>query len=162
MPHSVEELRQEIHAAFAARPYPGDDKIALRKPDCPVYEGEDTWRLFQEKDWREILRIGRGRDLRTDMSFLTFEGFVYYLPAFLELSLDLRPPFDVDDSLVFKLWSFPEEIATLLRPGERRAVVHVLEFLSAEYDKRGFVRNDAAAALDHFWAYFTDEELGLI
>jgi hypothetical protein len=85
---------------------------------------------------------------------------VYYLPAFLELSLDADRRFDLDESVVSYLWSFPEQVATLLDPGEKRAVVQVLEFLAGEFEKRRYVQNNARAALDHYWAYFTDEELG--
>ena len=108
-----------------------------------------------------MVAAGRERNLRDDLGFLTFEGFVYYLPAFLELSLDSDHRFDLDQTLVSFLWSFPEQVASLLGPGEKRAVVHVLEFLAGEFDERGFVQNNARAALDHYWAYFTDEELGL-
>ena len=85
---------------------------------------------------------------------------MYYLPAFLELSLDADRRFDLDQSLVSFLWSFPEDVASRLGPHEKRAVVHVLEFLADEFEKRRFVQNNARAALDHYWAYFTDEELG--
>jgi hypothetical protein len=107
-----------------------------------------------------MVAAGRQRNLRDDLGFLTFEGFVYYLPAFLELSLDAERRFDLDESLVSFLWSFPEDVSSLLAPREKRAVVHVLEFLADEFDKRGFIQNNARAALEHYWAYFTDEELG--
>ena len=108
-----------------------------------------------------MVAAGRERNLRDDLGFLTYEGFVYYLPVFLELSLDSEHRFDLDGTLASFLWSFPEEVASRLEPAEKRAVVHVLEFLAAAFDERGYVRNDARAALDHYWAYFTDEELGL-
>ena len=146
-------LEQEIQTAFAGRAYPGDDHIARRK--------EETWLKFRGKDWREIVSLGRELDLRSDISSLTFEGFVYYLPAFLTLSLDLEGPLDLDEFVAHHLWSFPEEIAPRLKPAEKRAVVHVLEFLAREYEKRNYVSNNARLALDHYWAYFTDQELGI-
>src|SRR5215203_3227293 len=112
---------QEIQDAFAQRPYPGDDNIALRRSDCPGYEGEEVWEIYRGKDWREILQAGRELDLSSSLSFLTFEGFVYYLPAFLTLALDVDGPFGLGESLVFKLWSFPEEVASRLAPKEKRA-----------------------------------------
>lgn len=157
---TAEELRREVHDAFARRPYPGDDAIARRRPGCPGYEAEEVWQRYRGKDWPEMVAAGRQRNLRDDLGFLTFEGFAYYLPAFLELSLDADHRFDLDQSLVSFLWSFPEEVASLLGPREKRAVVHVLEFLADEFEKRGFIQNNARAALDHYWAYFTDEELG--
>jgi hypothetical protein len=160
---STSDLAQEIQDAFAGRPYPGDGEIALRRPSFPQYEGEEVWERFRGRDWREILRIGQARelDLSGSMAFLTLKGFVYYLPAFLTLALDVDGPFEVGESLVFKLWSFPEEVAALLAPAEKRAVVHVLEHLARVYDERNPVRNNARVALDHYWAYFTDDELGL-
>ena len=160
---STSERAREIEEAFAGRPYPGDGEIALRRPACPGYEGEEVWERFQGRDWREILRTGQARelDLSSSMAFLTLQGFVYYLPAFLTLALDVDGPFEIGESLVFKLWSFPEEVAALLAPAEKRAVVHVLEFLARVYDERNYLRNNARVALDHYWAYFTDEELGL-
>lgn len=75
--------------------------------------------------------------------------------------MNLDDPFAPDNELVFHLWSFPEEISPHLKPAEKRATVHVLAFLSEEYARRKYPRNDAYVALDHYWAYFTDEELGL-
>lgn len=159
--HGAEELRREVQEAFGRRPYPGDEAIARRRPGGAGEEAEEVWQRYRGKDWRQMVAAGRQRNLRDDVGFLTFEGFVYFLPAFLELSLDADRRFDLDGSLASFLWSFPEEVASRLEAREKRAVVHVLEFLAAEFDKRGYVRNDARAALDHYWAYFTDEELGL-
>jgi hypothetical protein len=160
MAPTVEELRHGIRAGFAPRPYPGDEAIARRRPGCAGLEAEATWELFHGRDWREMVAVGRQTNLRDHLGFLTFEGFVYYLPAFLELSLERESSFDLDESLAAFLWSFPEEVAALLDAGQKGAVVGVLEHLAAEFDRRGFVQNNARAALDHYWALFTDEELG--
>ncbi len=157
----IQELEQEIQEAFASRPYPGDDRIVHRQPGCRGSEAEETWERFRGREWRQIVAVGRELDFRNDVSFLSLEGFVYYLPAFLELSLDRENPTGPDDSLVSHLWTCSEEIASLLRPKEKRVVVHVLEYLAREFDKHDPGRNDAQTALDHYWAYFTDEELGL-
>ncbi len=154
------ETAQEIREAFAGRSYPGDDYIARRQPGCRGSEAEETWNLFRGKEWQEMIPIGRTVNLGDYVPFLTFEGFVYYLPALLTLALcpeDLRAP---DEEVVFHLWSYPEEIASLLRPGEKRVLVHILEILAREYARRSYVRNNAQTALDHYWAYFTDDELG--
>jgi hypothetical protein len=156
----AEELRREVQEAFRRRPYPGDDAIARRRPGCAGQEAEEVWQRYHGKDWKQIVADGRQRNLRDDLGFLTFEGFVYYLPAFLELSLDAERRFDLDGTLASFLWSFPEEVASRLEPREKRVVVRVLEYLAGEFDERGYVRNDARAALEHYWAYFTDGELG--
>jgi len=156
----MDETAQEIREAFAGRPYPGDDRIARRQPGCRGSEAEETWNLFRGKEWQEMIPIGRKVNLGEHVPFLTFEGFAYYLPALLTLALrveDLRAP---DEELVFHLWSYPEEIAALLRPSEKKILVQVLELLAREYAQRNYVRNDAQTALDHYWAYFTDDELG--
>ncbi len=157
----AQELIQEIQQAFAGRPYPGDDRIARRRPGGIASEADETWERFRGKDWREMVAVGREYDLRENISFLTFEGFVYYLPAYLTLALGPDATLDLDEFVASHLWAFPEEIAPLLQPAEKRAVVHALEFLAREFESRKYITNDAKTALDQYWAYFTDEELGL-
>jgi len=158
---TVDDLVRDLHAAFASRPYPGDDRIARLGPPGPSDEAEEVWRRYRGRNWRQMAVEGRGRNLRDDIPFLTFEGLAYYLPAFVELSLDRNCPFDVDEALASFLWTFPEEVASLLEPAQKRVVVRALEYLADEFDRRSYVRNDARAALEHYWAYFTDAELGL-
>lgn len=161
MAHGITALREEISTAFGGRPYPGDEAIVDRQPGCRGLEADEAWQLFQGKSWREIAEGSDPVQLRDHMGFLSFEGFVYYLPAFLHLAFDVDNPHGIDDAFVFKLWSFPEEVSSRLEPAEKRVTVRVLERLAAEYHKRRFVPNDAQRALDDHWAYFTDEELGL-
>jgi hypothetical protein len=167
-PASKDELREEIHAAFAGRPYPGDENLALRQPGCPGYEGDDVARFFRGKDWREItlesILNGSGLDRNAFMFFMTSEGFVYYLPAFLAMSLDVDGPFDFGEPLAFLLTPPPEGekfgawrdhfagIVSFLTPEERQAVVHVLEYLASEYERRRYTTNQARMALDSYWA----------
>jgi hypothetical protein len=156
---TAEDLRREVRDAFSRRPYPGDDRITRRRPGG-TDEAEEVWRRYRGVEWPQVVAAGRERNLRDDLGSLTYEGFAYYLPAFLELSLDADRRFDLDETLVSYLWSFPEDVSALLGPAEKRAVVGVLEFLAGEFDRRGYVQNNARAALEHYWAYFTDEELG--
>jgi len=157
---SVDELRGEVHAAFAGRVYPGDEGIVRRRPGCPGLEPERTWERFLGRSYKDIAALGRGESLRDDIAFLTPEGFAYYLPAFLDLALDDDPHQELDGALASYLWTCAEEVAGRLRPTEKRATVRVLEFLARAFDDRGYVRNDARAALEHYWVYFTDAELG--
>lgn len=171
MVSEVNQLRKEIRAAFAERRYPGDDEIGLSQPGCPDYEGEGVARFFRGKDWREITMDSilkeRGLDRNAFLFFMTAQGFVYYLPAFLTLSLDVDGPFDLGEPLAFKLtppgatgtgaWrEHFTQIVSLLTPAERRAVVHVLEYLAAEYEKRRYTTNQAQVALSSHWAQQTD------
>lgn len=158
MTRSLDSLRRELASAFT-RPYPGDENLARTRSDCPGYEGNLARDWLRGKTWQEVLDEGTGdRDL---LSFLTRAAWLYFFPAFATLALDLDHPQDFADTLILHLWSFPEEISADLSPRERRAIVHWLEVLAAKYDQRQFVPNDAQRALDDYWAYFTDEELGL-
>lgn len=155
----AESLRRELAAAFASRERPGDDAIALSRPECPGYEGDEARAWLRGKSWRQLLAEGVSIEHRDYLSFLTWEGWLYFLPAFATLALDLGHGAELDEAIVFKLWSFPEEISSRLAPRERRAIVHLLEYLAVVYERRGDVRNVARQALDDYWAYFTDDEL---
>lgn len=155
-------LRHGIDAAFARRSYPGDERIVSRQPGCRGIEAEEVFQFLHGQDWRQLAACSPPKDLRDEMAFLSFEGFVYYLPAFLLLALDRTRLHDASEPLVFMLWSFPEQIASLLEPAEKKSVVQTLEYLAAEYDHQKRVTNEARVALEHFWAYFTDQELGLV
>jgi len=156
-----EELRQEIQAAFAARAYPGDEAIVSRLPGGQGQEAEWTWDLFKGKTWQEMAQVGRRRDLRDNVSFLTLDGFVYYLPGFLQLALEADPRLEIGDRLASYLWHHAEEAASRLAPREKRAVVRTLEVLAQEFERRGYGWNDARTALDQYWGGLTDAELGL-
>lgn len=171
---AIEEIREEVRSAFAARPYPGDDHIALSQPGCPGYEGEAVGRFFRGKDWREItvesILEDRELDLNAFIFFLTADGFVYYLPALLAMSLDIDGlPFDLGEALALNLTPPPpharegwreqfSRMVELLTPEEKRVVVRALEYLAAEYERRLYVTNLARKALDSYWANPTEEK----
>ena len=179
MARQVEELRQEVRAAFNWRPRPEDDRIALGGPGCPGDEREDVARFFQGKDWREItldsIIEGRELDLNAFLYFMSVEGFMYYLPAFLMASLEVDDRFDLGEPLAFKLTPPPgdsgdprdpgleawrdqyAQIVSALTPEESRALTHVLEYLAREYEKRNYTRNQAQEALDSHWARLTGD-----
>jgi hypothetical protein len=93
-----DEMIQEIDKAFKDTPYPGDDRIVTAYRD---YEDESL-SDFVGKDWRDT-----GIDLlcpascpnkhSSSLCFMTPEAFVYYLPAYMTVSvshyeeLDLLP-----------------------------------------------------------------------
>jgi hypothetical protein len=172
MTPAIEKIREEVRAAFAGRPYPGDDNIALRQPGCPGYEGEGVERFFRGKDWREItvesIMENRELDLNAFIFFLTADGFVYYLPALLVMSLDIDGlPFDLGEALALNLTPPPpharegwreqfSRMVGLFTPDEKRVVVHALEYLAAEYEKRLYVTNLARKALDSYWGHLTE------
>lgn len=155
MPKLPKALEAKIKEAFQGRERPNEAALLQRAPDDGVRA------YYRGKSWQDILRTKDDLEPRDAIPDLTFEGFVYYLPAFLILALDADDPLEVGDALVFHLWSFTDWVAEKLRPAEKRVVVQVLEYLAEEWRKRGEVNNLAAVALDHYWAYFTDEELGI-
>lgn len=163
-------LREEIREAFDRRRYPGDDHLALG-PGSPGDDSEDVMRFFRGKDWREITlnSILEEGDLDPNafLYFMSAEGFVFYLPAFLMESLNVDGPFDLGEPLAFRLTPPRGEpgdpglaasrdlfsrIVAALTPEEKRAVTHVLEHLAREYDRRGDSLNLAQSALDGYWA----------
>ncbi len=171
MAEEADELQNEIRAAFAGRPYPGDDRLALGGPGSPGDDSEDVARFFRSKDWREItlnsILDGGELDPNAFLYFMSAEGFVYYLPAFLIESLDVDGRFDLGEPLAFRLTppqgdpgdpglaasrDLFSRILSALTPEEKRAVAHVLEHLAREYEKRSYNLNLAQAALDSYWA----------
>jgi len=151
-------LRQELASAFK-REYPGDDQLASLKgwERTVTHEGNEARDWLRGKTWEQVLE--EGVEDKILIPFLTVEGWLYFFPAFAILALDIDDPADLATILIFRLWTSPEEISARLLPRERLAIVHWLEYLADAFEKRGRVLNDAARALDDYWAYFLDEEL---
>jgi len=161
MTGKIECLCSEIDSAFADKAYPGDDKIVRSRDACQSDESAQTAKYFIGRQWRDVTIEGIHQNVHPNffVSDLSLEGFVYFLPALLKACLDERDLYGIDTQVVHTLWTYPEEVAALLAPAEKRVVVHALEYLAEEYNARHYPRNDAAVALDHYWAYFTDNEL---
>lgn len=109
-------LRARIERAFAARPYPGDDRLADAWPADPHYEGTIAARFLCGKDWRRLafadIVAAYDAQLSAMFGFMRPEGVAYFLPSFLVMALDLdgdprRPGYDqlytFIDSLCFHL-----------------------------------------------------------
>jgi|GEM_PF-2557962 hypothetical protein len=172
MAHDPEQLRKEVHDAFAGRPYPGDERLALQQPGFPGYEGDTVARFFRGRDWRtltlEALLADEELDRNAFMFFMTPEGFTYFLPAFLTLALDVDGPFDLGEPLAFKLTAPAEDapdawrddhsrVVSSLSAPQQRAVMHVLEYLAGAYEQRRYIRNQAQMALESYWGYLENE-----
>ena len=133
-------LRRQIEIAFAHRPYPGDDGIALTQPGCPGYEGDDVRALLAGRDWRDLSWSDLYMDPRQAYaslgSFMTVPGFAYYLPAFLLLAIESDP----DDTGLENAhrWTFIESVCfRLTRPSptslaDQYAMVRDLEDVPEE------------------------------
>ena len=77
-----EALRRQIEAAFANAPYPGDDHIGF---DADDWESAELARAFKGRHWQELSPA----ELQYhSSSFLSLEGFRYYLPAYLLAALE--------------------------------------------------------------------------
>jgi len=149
-------LRREVASAFK-RQHPDDDHLARTEKAFLFYEGNEARYWLRNKTWEQVLKEGV-KDT-TLIPFLEIEGWLYFFPAFAILALDIDDPADLATILIFRLWTSPEEISARLLPQERRAIVHWLEYLAGAFEQRGRCPNDAACALDDYWAYFLDEEL---
>lgn len=70
-----QKIEQQIEAAFADTPYPGDDQIGKGAND-------EVTLAFRGTHWRD-LSLKYVIDYGMDLQVLTPEGFRFYLPAFL-------------------------------------------------------------------------------
>jgi hypothetical protein len=88
---SQETARQLVEAAFASRPYPGDEGIADSDPRYDSYEGHAVTAFHRGKRWQEItlrhLLDDYAGDPSACLGFMTPEGWRYYLPAYLLIAL---------------------------------------------------------------------------
>jgi hypothetical protein len=75
-------LVDEIQAAFAATPYPGDGLVHGGE------YGDEIGRDFRGRAWRDLTPdVLRHHSWACSLLFMTPEAFGYYLPAFLIASL---------------------------------------------------------------------------
>jgi hypothetical protein len=154
----ADDLQDAIVKAFSSRLYPGDDRIARSDARYADYEGHRVRALFLGKDWREVtapwLRTAYEGDPTAVLRFLTDEGFLYYLPAFLTIALDAQAG-DLADAVSYALTP-PEAAGELnafrarmgrLAAEERAAVTAVLRHV-AEREGAGGPAHDA---LQGYW-----------
>ena len=98
------DLRGAVERAFADREYPGDDRIADSDPRYESYEGHAVAAFHRGKDWREItlrhLLDDYAGDPTACLAFMTPEGWRYYLPAYVLMTLDWEESDAVGDAVV--------------------------------------------------------------
>jgi hypothetical protein len=101
------DLRQAVERAFAARAYPGDDRIADSDPRYESYEGHQISAFHRGKRWQEITLRHVREDYEGDptacLAFMTPQGWRYYLPAYLLMALDWEASDAVGDAVVGSL-----------------------------------------------------------
>lgn len=125
-------LVQEIKAAFADVPYPGDDNIT-----GTVYPWDEGVSDYFKGTTQEGHNV---RDLRCHSAALSFflpEAFHYYLPAFAVAVLQEPEAADIIyDSLIFdfsQCCTHTKEIIQRLSSGQRQAMIKYFEYCCAEY-----------------------------
>jgi hypothetical protein len=131
------KLEEQMRAAFADVPYPGDDNIA----SAGAWEPAAIAEVLRGKDWHAL--SGVGFEYGSAPSFLTPEAFHYYLPALLlNLLEDLGSPTYFDSlagSTLFSLephdWDadFLAQRIALLSREQRVAVRDVLRYDAARH-----------------------------
>lgn len=102
------QLIAEITAAFKEEPYPGDSSIVYDNSGFHL-ECIEVRDAFKGHSWQELPDDVLSAE-RTGLSFMSREGFKYYLPAFM-CSL-IRDSSVVDDgiSMIIQLLRLPTEI----------------------------------------------------
>ena len=155
---SLEALKHQIRAAFATAPRPDDDCIGYNPDD---WESAELAQAFKGKQWQELTPAELEYHSK---SFLSHEGFRYYLPAYLLAALD-----DYGNLLQHTVYGFiltedPSPKHKELRawqlkrfnglaPIEKRAVRAFLEYTRDEYPHyfpRGG-KNEPRLALERYW-----------
>jgi hypothetical protein len=93
----MRKLAEQVRAAFADVPYPGDGNIVPGGPGA--WEPDAIAEVLRGKDWRDL--SGIDFEYGSAPSFLTPEAFRYYLPALLLNLLDGLGPQGWDSPTYF-------------------------------------------------------------
>jgi hypothetical protein len=160
-PPRLEALKQEIEAAFANVPYPGDDRIAYSNID---FDGSRLAAAFKGKHWKELTP----HDLHwNEMTFLSREGLQYYLPTYLLASLegydgtlyeDIRPLtvheltlLDEDTPRNRRLRESHLKDFEVFTPPRKRAIRSFLEYARDEWTEEFPGGDTPKQALERYW-----------
>ncbi len=147
-----EQLKQQVEAAFATVPYPGDERIAYAPK---AWECEELNADFRGRHWRDIPRDVL-RQHSADLALLSIDGFHFYLPTYLLAALD--DFWDVREFVLSHL-TLPEaseqrESALKkferLTPTQKNAVRACLESFRDEAPGE-VTRAHVATALERYW-----------
>lgn len=159
----VRELQQQINAAFAKTPYPGDNNL------CGSDLGDEPAEYameFRGLNWKTLHPYFLAKN-SSALSFLTDEGFRYFLSAFLIADLiipeiegawsNTDPVFHLTHGLVEEEFENEDnfnwyEIATRkfshFNQDERKAIVSYLKYCSI---KDEYSRERINEALENYW-----------
>lgn len=141
-------VREQIERAFEDVPYPGDEHIV----SDPGWEKDVLALDFKGKHWKDISRetLRRHQD---DLALFTPAGRKFYLPAYLLAALDDRG--DLLGWVIIRL-TLPETLMFQrmfhsdfdgYSPAQKSAIRAFLEYI-----RDALSSDDAAAALERYWA----------
>ncbi|MFY0563591.1 DUF6714 family protein [Archangium lansingense] len=151
-----EAIRQQLEAAFADAPYPGDDHIGY---DTEDWESAELVRAFKGKHWKELTPA----ELQYhSSSFLSSEGFRYYLPAYLLAALEdhgnlmphtvyglTLPAGSSSGEQRLRAWQL--ERFEQLSPAQKHAVRAFLEYARGEASHYFSQGQEPRLALTRYW-----------
>ncbi|HZI08286.1 MAG TPA: DUF6714 family protein [Archangium sp.] len=149
-------LRRQIEAAFADASPPGDDHIGYDPED---WESVELARTFKGRHWRDL----SPSELQYhSSSFLSSEGFRYYLPAYLLAALEEHgnlmphtvygltlPAESSPEDLTLRAWQL--ERFEGLSPTQKRAVRAFLEYARDEASHYFSQGQEPRLALTSYW-----------
>lgn len=151
-----EAIKKQIEDAFSDTPKPDDASIGYNPDD---WESAELALAFKGRHWQDITPA----ELQYhSSSFLSSEGFHYYLPAYLLAALDdygsllqktvfgLGPP-NESSPRAKDVWAWQLERFERLSSAQKRAVRVFLEYARDECTS-DFIQGDAPRlALERYW-----------
>lgn len=139
-------LREKIVSAFAEVEYPGDSFLVDMNPHGFNHEQEDLLNAFRGKHWRDLTL----KELHnTGLFFFTPQGFHYFLPAYLIVSIEDYEdadvlPFETISSLQSELSAESgrtdkfERTVRLFTPSQREAIREFLMYMRDEHSAESY------------------------
>jgi hypothetical protein len=140
-----DDVRKSISESFADTEYPGDSRLVVLDPETDYDSGQIFERL-QIHTWQQLLSHLEGIDgpdlywYSSVYTMLTPEAFIYYLPAFLIVCMDLDRVDTVSSYLVYRMLDskYTPGIYTALAllPVQQRSAIRLwVRYLDQEYPK---------------------------
>jgi hypothetical protein len=112
-------VRRRVERAFAARPYPGDDRIADADSHYEDYEGHAVTAFHRGKRWQDLtlrhLLDDYPGDATACLAFMKPEGWRYYLPAYLLMALQWDEADALADAVIGALTHPRTQPSSLIR-----------------------------------------------
>jgi hypothetical protein len=174
------DLKLRIDEAFGEMPYPGDEHIVA----CDCWECEDVKSALKGLHWRDVdVSFERLDHLWEALSFLSPEGFHFYLPACMIISvMDFDRADIIPNCVISRLTPlYASDIDRLSRERDRgmmteyhrsgeaerrflervsglneaqcKVIRQFLEYMRDAYSTE-FVSEDAKTAIERYWHQF--------